>query len=155
MPVLGGFQMLLRFSIRFPTMRTDWRFSMWEPTDTFKCDNRTANRPQVLTWSRTGYKNRFKCIHVYFFGEPDRFSHWTQIRFLEFCVSFIASSCASSHLQLLLFSCCYYFVSHTAITLLFITIILFSHCFFLIAFILFVLLLLFSHYVAFLVWWSN
>ncbi len=78
------------------TMRTDRHFEVWEQTET---------RPQVLTWSRTGYENRFKCVHVYWGGgEPDRFSHRTQIRFSEFSVSFIGSS----HLGLLLFSCCYY-----------------------------------------------
>jgi hypothetical protein len=76
-------------------------------------------------------EKRFKCIDihidVYFFGEPDRFSHSTQIRFLEFSISFIGSSCASSHLGLLLFShyCSslliaitplFTFFSHTAIT---------------------------------------
>ncbi len=39
------------------TMRTD--------RHVIKCENRTENGPQVLTWSRTGYENRFKCVHVY------------------------------------------------------------------------------------------
>jgi len=77
-------------------------YTMWEPN-----------------WKPTvgsGYENRFKCIHIYnVFEEPDRFSQITQIRF---SVSFIDSSCSCSHLGLLLFSCCYYFFSHTAITFL-------------------------------------
>jgi hypothetical protein len=44
-PVLGGSQMMILFLTRF---------SQWEPIDTFKCENRTENWPQVLTWSRTG-----------------------------------------------------------------------------------------------------
>ncbi len=101
LPVFGGSQMLTRFSTRF---------SLWECIDTFKCENRNENRPHVLTWPRTG-------SNVYIFGEPDRFSHRTRIRFSDFSVSFLlGSSCSSSHLGLLLFSCCYYFFSHTAIT---------------------------------------
>ncbi len=84
----------------------------------------------VCTWSRTGSN-----VYILFLGEAYRFSHRTQIRFSEFSVSFIGSSCSSSHLGLLLFSCCYYF--------------------FPIALILFLLLLLFSHGVALSVWWSH
>jgi len=124
-------------------------------------------------------------MFTYMFGEPDRCSHRTRIRFSEFSVSFLlGSSCSSSHLGLLLFSCCHYFFSHTAITFLpllffslyyyyssFLMLLLFSHyyCslfigitllfitiyFFPIAIILFLLLLLFSHSVALFVWWSH
>jgi hypothetical protein len=107
------------------TMRTDWFFT---------CENRNVNRPQILTWPRIGYENRFICItYMYIFGEQDRFSHGTHIRFSEFSVSFIGSSCSSSHLGLLLFSCCYYF--SPIIILLSLLLLLF-----------FLLLLLFSHY---------
>jgi hypothetical protein len=80
-------------------------------------------------------ENRSKCVYIYIFvfEEPNRFSHRTQIRFSECSVSFIGSSCSSSHLELLLFSCCHYF--------------------FPIALILFLLLLLFSHGVALSMWW--
>ncbi len=72
----------------------------------------------------------YTCIY---FGQSDRFSHTTQIRFSEFSVSFIGSSCASSHLGLLLFSCCYYlffsynYYSSPMIVLLFLLLLLFSH----------------------------
>ncbi len=88
-------------------MRTDWHFLMWEPewkpTSGFQMtENRLWEQVQMYT----------------FLGAPDRFSHRTQIRFSEFAVSFIGSSCSTSHMGLLLFSCCYYFFPHTAITFL-------------------------------------
>jgi len=126
-PHTGLDQMLAPFSTRFSS-----RFSQWELIDTFKCENRTENRPQVLTWSKTGYENRFKCVYIYVFEKPNRFSHRCQIRFSEFSVSFIGSSCSSSHLGLLLFSCCYY--CSPIITVLSLLVLLFS-----------LLLLLFSH----------
>jgi hypothetical protein len=76
-----------------------------------------------------------------YFGEPDRFSHKTQIRFSEFSESFIgsSSSCATFlPLLLLFFSYCYY--SSPIIILLAFLLLLFFLLFFLI------LLLLFSHY---------
>ncbi len=98
-------------------------------------------------------ENRFKkCIHIYFFGEPDRFSHRTQIRFSEFSVSFNWVP-----LVLLLTWDNYYSSLFITITLLFTAItvlplLLFSlywyysslyYC------------LLFSHGVSLFVWWSH
>jgi hypothetical protein len=144
--MLGDSQMLTPFSTQFLA-----RFSQWESIDIFNCENRTENQPQVLTWMRTDPN-----VYIYVFEEPNRFSHRTQIRFSECSVSFIGSSCSSSHLGLLLFSCCHYFFSHTAIT--FLPLLFFSlYCyhFFPIALILFLLLLLFSHGVALSMWWIH
>jgi hypothetical protein len=84
-------------------------------------------------------------IHIY--GEPDRFSHGTKIRFSEFSVSFIGFSCSSSSLGtatlllvLLLFSH-YYSSLFITITLLFTAITVLSLLVLLIS----LLLLLFSH----------
>jgi hypothetical protein len=110
-------------------LKTDLRFSQWESIDTLNM------RTRLKTDLRFSHgREPVQMCTLICFGEVDRFSHRTQIRFSEFSVQFIGSSC-SSHLGLLLFSCCYYF--------------------FPIALILFLLLLLFSHAVALSVWWSH
>jgi len=85
--------------------------------------------------------------YIYIYGEPDRFSHGTKIRFSEFSVSFIGFSCSSSSLGtatlllvLLLFSH-YYSSLFITITLLFTAITVLSLLVLLIS----LLLLLFSH----------
>jgi hypothetical protein len=39
--------------------RTDLRFSQWELVDMVDCENGMENRPPVLTWTRTSWKNQF------------------------------------------------------------------------------------------------
>ncbi len=143
-PLLGGSQMLTRFSTRFSS-----RFSQWESIDTFKWENRIENRPHFLTWPKTGYENRFKWIYI-----ENRTCSLIELR---------SGSQSSPHhllvplVLLLTWDCysspvCYYFLSHTAIT--FLPLLFFSlyyYYFFPIALILFLLLLLFSHFV----WWSH
>jgi hypothetical protein len=73
-------------------LRTDWHL---------KCENRTKNRHQVLTGPETNMRTG-EYIYIYTYGEPSRFSHKTQIRFAEFSVSFIGSSCSPANLLLLL-----------------------------------------------------
>jgi len=96
-PMLGGSQLLNWFSTRFSTTR----FPQWEPIDTRKCENPTENRPQVLIWPRTGYENRFKCIHIL----GNRTGSLIELKSgSQSCVySFIGSSCSSCPLGLLLF----------------------------------------------------
>jgi len=106
-------------------MRTDWHFYMWEPEWKPTSD---SNMTENGLWEPV-----HMYTYMYIFGEQDRFSHGTHIRFSEFSVSLIGSSCSSSHLGLLLFSCCYYF--SPIIILLSLLLLLF-----------FLLLLLFSHY---------
>jgi len=57
-------------------------------------------------------------VYIFFFEELGKSSHRTQIQFSNFFVSFIGSSCSFSHLRLLLFSFCYYYFFHIAITFL-------------------------------------
>jgi len=100
-----------RFSNAEPVLNpVSSRFSYWEPIDTLKCENRTKNRHQVLTWPRNEYENRW----IYIYEEPSRFSHKTQFRFAEFSVSFIGSSCSPANLLLLLllFSLLLFLYSH-------------------------------------------
>jgi hypothetical protein len=118
-----------RFSVLDPVLsvRIDWHLSTREP-DWIPTSGSHMNENQL-----------WEPFFMYICGESDRFSHRTQIRFSEFSVSFIGSSCSSSHLGLLLLFCC---------PLLF-----FSHCYYfspiiiLLSLLLFFLvLLLFSHY---------
>ncbi len=70
------------------TMRTDQHFWMWGPDwKPTSGSHMTENR----LWEVVQ-------MYIYIYGELDRFSHRTQIRFSKFSVSFIGSSCSSSHL---------------------------------------------------------
>jgi hypothetical protein len=109
-PVLGGFQMLIRFH------------------HGSHCENRLTIlnvRTRLKTDLRFSHGRELVQMYTIFFWRADRFSHRTQIRFSEFSVPFIGSSCSSSHLGLLLFSCCYYFFPIALI--LFLLLLLFSH----------------------------
>jgi hypothetical protein len=128
--VLGGSLMLTRFS-------------QWEQIDTFKCENRTENRPQVLTWSRTG-------SNIYFVFPEKRTgsliklrsgSHSSLYHLLVPLVLLLTWDCYSS-------SCCYYF--SPIIILLSLLLLLFSHCSYS-----FPVTIFFSHGVALFVWWSH
>jgi hypothetical protein len=72
------------------SVRIDWHLLMrepdWKPTSGSHMNENQLWEPFLM----------------YICGESDRFSHRTQIRFSEFSVSFIGSSCSSSHLGLLL-----------------------------------------------------
>jgi hypothetical protein len=125
---------LIRFFSPILTVRINWHFYMWKldwkPTsDSHMNENWLWEPIQIYT-------------HFFFFGESDRFSYRTQIRFWE-------SLYAATLLLLLLV-----FFSLTAITLL--PVLLFSlYCYysFPIVLILLVLMFLFSHGVLF--WWDQ
>jgi hypothetical protein len=154
-------------------------FSRWELIDTVFCENRNENRSQVLTWKRTGFENLFECTYLENrTGSLIELWSGSQSSLYHVLVPLVllVTSC-------LLFSCCCYVSSHTAITflpLLFFSLYYYSfYCyywspsitvlsllvlyysslyyyyFFPIALILFLWLWLSSHGVALFVWWSH
>jgi hypothetical protein len=92
------------YSVIIPVLKMPIRFSKWEPIDTFECENRTENRHQVLTFSRTGSN-----IYSFFFEKRTGFLIELRSGSHSSLYHLLVPSCSSSHLGLLLFSCCYYF----------------------------------------------
>jgi hypothetical protein len=107
--------------------RVSSRFSKWEPIDTFKCENRSENRPQFLTWLRTG-------SNVYMYFLENRTGSLIQLnpvlRVLRiiywFLLCFFSLRTATLLLLILLFFS-YSYYSSPMIVLLFLLLLLFSH----------------------------